>query len=312
MGSIIAGVRGAAISIVNGRLGTDQEPSKYVLSPFNDPAIGPATSTADANAFKAAISALGASGGGDCPELSMAGTYTAVDLSDDGGDVFVFTDASSKDASLYPVVSSLASTKKVKVFFALFGSCSPYDPAYFNVANASGGQVFTLGTSEAGRVTQLSDVLAKNNRVDLENRQGSISSAATVIPFPVDSTMTRLNVSYSNIDTTTLTLIRPDGVTVTSATPGVTTIALSKGTIFSMTGPQVGVWRAVIGGTGQYSLLVNGESPLSLDDFGFVALGGRPGHQGLLPDHRPAPDRRDAQDRGASFGVATIGQFRVA
>ena len=101
MGSVIAGVRSTATAIVNARLGTDQEPSKYVLSPFNDPSVGPNTTTPDATIFKSAIAALGASGGGDCPELSMSGTYSAVDLSDDGGNVFVFTDASSKDASYF-------------------------------------------------------------------------------------------------------------------------------------------------------------------------------------------------------------------
>src|SRR6266851_6647619 len=35
MGSIINGVKGQAIAIVDARLGTDEEPSKYVLSPFN-------------------------------------------------------------------------------------------------------------------------------------------------------------------------------------------------------------------------------------------------------------------------------------
>lgn len=280
MGSVIAGVRSAVISIVNSRLGTEQEPSKYVLSPFNDPSIGPAISTADPTAFKSAINSLFASGGGDCPELSMSGTYVAVDLSDDGGDIFVFTDASAKDSGLYAAVSSLASTKKVKVFFALFGSCSPYDPAYFSVANASGGQVFILSRSEAAAVTKLSDILATNNAVDIENRQGSVSGTNETIPFYVDSTMSKLNVSFSNIASTTMTLIRPDGLTITSASAGVTTVPLSKGVIYSMATPQVGVWKAVIGGSGQYSLLVNGESTLALDEFSFVELGGRPGHQG--------------------------------
>lgn len=283
MGSVISGVRSAAISIVDGRIGTDREPSKYVLVPFNDPGVGPATSTSNATVFKAAINALGAAGGGDCPELAMNGTFSAVDLSDDGGDVFVFTDASAKDASLFAAVSSLASTKKVKVFFALFGSCSPYDPAYFSVANASGGQVFALGRGEASTITRLSDVLANNSRVDLESRQGSVSGAGVTIPFVVDTTMAKLNVSFSNIDATRLTLLRPDGVAVTSTTPGVSTITLSQGVVYSVSGPQSGLWRAVIAGTGEYSLLVSGESPLSLDDFSFVELGGRRGHQGFYP-----------------------------
>src|SRR5262249_23069146 len=40
MGSVIAGVRSAAISIVNERRGSaDNSPSLYVLAPFNDPGV---------------------------------------------------------------------------------------------------------------------------------------------------------------------------------------------------------------------------------------------------------------------------------
>ena len=281
MGTVIAGVRSEAISIVNSRLSTDEEPSKYVLVPFNDPGVGPATVTSDPVAFKAAISGLSASGGGDCPELSMAGTEKAVDLSDDRGSVIIFTDASAKDAELFPSVSALASTKNVKIFYALSGSCSPVDPAYFSVANASGGQVFTLSAFEASTITKLIGILAKNNAVDVENRQGSVDGTQVTIPFFVDSAMTKLNVSFSQFDRTTMTLIRPDGVTVPPVSSGtVITLPLSSGIIYSVTTPQIGIWKAVIGGAGQYSLLVNGESPLALDEFRFAQLGGRPGHQG--------------------------------
>src|SRR5204863_6884178 len=65
MGSIIEGVKQQAIAIVNARLDTDEEPSKYVLSPFNDPGVGPLTVTTDPDVFTSAISALFPDGGGD-------------------------------------------------------------------------------------------------------------------------------------------------------------------------------------------------------------------------------------------------------
>src|ERR1035441_2197104 len=108
MGDIIAAVKQQAIEIVDSRIGTPDEPSKYVLAPFNDPTTGPITVTDDPDVFKVAISALSASGGGDCPELSMTGMLQGLAASDDGGDLFMFTDASSKDASLASNVSALA------------------------------------------------------------------------------------------------------------------------------------------------------------------------------------------------------------
>ncbi len=124
MGDIIGQVQAQAVQIVNDRLGTDQEPVHYVLAPFNDPATGPVTSTDDAPTFIGAIEALTADGGGDCPELSMTGTLQGIGAADEGADDFIFTDADSKDADLADTVSSLAVTKDVKIYPAIFGSCA--------------------------------------------------------------------------------------------------------------------------------------------------------------------------------------------
>jgi von Willebrand factor A domain-containing protein 7 len=129
MGSIIDGVKQQAIAIVDARLGTDEEPSQYVLAPFNDPGVGPVQVTTDPDAFKAGISGLSADGGDDCPELSNSGMLQAVSSANEGGSLFMFTDASSKDGGLAGAVSSLATSKDIKVFPITFGSCSPLDPA---------------------------------------------------------------------------------------------------------------------------------------------------------------------------------------
>ena len=106
MGSIINGVKQQAIQIVNSRLGTDEEPSQYVLAPFNDPFIGPLTVTDDADTFKAAISSLFASGGGDCPELAMGGLLQGLSASDEGGVLFMFTDASISNTAVMTSTTS--------------------------------------------------------------------------------------------------------------------------------------------------------------------------------------------------------------
>lgn len=285
MGSVIAGVRASAIGIVNARLGTEQEPSKYVLTPFSDPSVGPTTVTPDPDVFKARLSSLGASGGGDCPELAMRGAFNAVDASDEGGDVFLYTDASAKDAGLVGSVLSLSSSKKVRLFFALFGSCSPYDPAYFSLAKSSGGQVFILNRPEAGQVTQLADVLSRNDAVDVEAVQSVLAGTSASHTFAVDGSLRKLTVSFSNVERTSFVLRRPDGTAVASGQPGVSVIALSNATVFSISTPVPGNWKAEVSGSvgGEYSLLMSGESDLSFDEFRFVELGGRPGHQGYYP-----------------------------
>jgi hypothetical protein len=283
MGSVIAGVRTTSINIVNTRLGTDQEPSKYVLTPFNDPSVGPTTVTDDATTFKSALSGLFASGGGDCPELAMSGAYQALSASDDGGELYLFTDASAKDAGLAGGVLSLATKKKSKLFFSLFGSCSPYDPAYFFLANNTGGQVFILGRSEAGQVAEFADLVSRSDSVDILSIGDTLNPAPQTYTFPVDSQVSRLTISIAVTESASVSISRPDGSTLSDGDPGVRRIPLSSALIYSIETPQVGEWQISAEGSGDFSILVNGQSTLSLDEFRFVETGGRPGHQGAFP-----------------------------
>lgn len=283
MGSAIAGVRAASINIVNTRLGTDQEPSKYVLTPFSDPTVGPTTVTDDASAFKSALGGLFADGGDDCPELAMGGAFQALSASDDGGELYLFTDASAKDAGLAGSVLSLATRKKSKLFFSLFGSCSPYDPAYFFLANNTGGQVFILGQSEAGRVAEFADLVSRSDSVDILSIGDTLGSVPKTYTFPIDSQVSRLTISVALTGSAGVSISRPDGSTVLDSDPGVRRIPLSSASIYSIESPQVGAWKISANGSGDFSILVNGQSTLSLDEFRFVETRGRPGHEGAFP-----------------------------
>lgn len=283
MGSVIAGVRSASISIVNARLDTDQEPSKYVLMPFNDPSVGPLTVTDDATTFKSALGSLFASGGGDCPELSMTGAFRALSASDDGGELYLFTDASAKDAGLASSVLSLAASKKSKLFFSLFGSCSPYDPAYFFLANNTGGQVFILDRSEAGQVAEFADLVSRSDSVDILSIGDTLSASPKTHRFHLDSQVSRLTVSIAVTGSALLSVIRPDGSIVADGDPGVRRVPLSSALIYSIDAPQIGEWQISAEGAGDFSILVNGQSTLSLDEFRFVETRGRAGHQGAFP-----------------------------
>lgn len=281
MSSIISGVKQQAIQIVNSRLGTFEEPAKYVLAPFNDPSVGPVTVTTDANVFKNVINSLSAGGGGDCPEPSVKGMIQGASVIDEGGDLFMFTDASSKDANLINNLSSLAFTKNIRIYPILFGSCSPIDPAYIKIANDSGGQLFFLSSSEAGNITRLADFLVRTNSVDVLSISDSLTGAAKTYTVPVDSTMTKVTFSVSNA--TSVIVKRPDGTAVLPTDTGVNSVILSGGVILSIANPSVGSWSISVNGSSSFSIVVSGESTLDLSSFRFVEAGGRPGHEGFFP-----------------------------
>lgn len=283
MGSAIAGVRAATINIVNTRLGTDQEPSKYVLTPFNDPSVGPTTVTDNASTFKSALGGLFASGGDDCPELAMSGAFLALSASDDGGELYLFTDASAKDAGLAGSVLSLATKKKTKLFFSLFGSCSPYDPAYFFLANNTGGQVFILNQSEAGQVAEFADLVSRSDSVDILSIGDVLTMTPKTYTFPIDSQVSRLTISVAVTSAASVSINRPDGSPLSDGDPGVRRLPLSSAVVYSIETPQVGTWQISAEGSGDFSILVNGQSTLSFDEFRFVETGGRPGHEGAFP-----------------------------
>ena len=281
MGSIIDRVKQQAIQIVTRRLGTNEEPSKYCISPFNDPSVGPVTVTTDANALINALNGLSASGGGDCPELSQAGMLGALAATDEGGDLFMFTDASSKDRLLAGAVNSLAAKKDIRIYPILFGSCSPIDPSYIREANESGGQLFFLESSEAGSITQLADFIVRSNAVNLLVINETFTGTAQTYTVPVDTTITSLTFSVSGA--TSVAVMRPSGSIVQDSDPGVTVLSLSDGKIYSITTLDIGEWSVSVAGTGDVSVEVSGESSLDLSSFKFVEPGGRPGHEGFFP-----------------------------
>jgi hypothetical protein len=313
MGGIIAGVRASAASIVDARLGTDEEPLQYVLAPFNDPSTGPTVATNDAALFKSFIGGLGASGGGDCPELAMTGMYNGLSLADPGGALFMYTDATAKDAGLAGAVISLAKSKDIKIYPMLFGSCSPLTPGYLQAAAETGGQVFFLFGSEAGTVTQLADLVGRNNVVQLLSTVDTYASSKSYT-VPVDSSMTRLTVSVSGTlqgMQPTVTLTRPDGVVVTLAN-ATKYLSLSSGVIISIDNPPRGAWTLAVGNSSDQTYVnVNGIADLAFSSFKLARFGAMPPHQGLLAiDGEPGPGQA-LYAIAALTGISSAPQFQL-
>jgi hypothetical protein len=290
MGDVIDSVKANIGSIVNSVVGTPDEPNEYLLEPFNDPSWGPPHANLRRATFLGQVNSLFASGGGDCPELAMHGLLEAVNTGDDDSTLYLFTDASAKDSSMYPSVDALASSKDIQVNFISFGSCSPIDPGFKAVAAATGGQVFVLNRStETGSIFPLVSSQVGPPQVVIAHADGTLSSTRD-IQFPVDSTVTLLSVATTADTVGSITLKRPDGSVVSGSDSGVTLTGLSTGAIYLITSPPSGTWDLQIQGSGSYSADVRGKTTRDLlsqfpdfNSFNFVTLTGRLAHEGYFP-----------------------------
>lgn len=282
MGPEISAVKAQVGAIVNSVVDTDDEPEQYLLVRFGDPDVGPPFETPDAGPFLGAVNSLFASGGGDCPELAFTGLLQAVARSKRDSSLFLFTDASSKDALLAPAVIAAALIKQVRITPLLTGSCSPIDPGFVAVAEQTGGQLFFLSPFELGQVFDLVAPQLHGDFVTVARAQRTLAGGTVELPVPIDATMERAIFSLSATDPVTLGVLDPDGQPVLAGQPGVTVRSFTGGRLVGVEAPRPGLWRVVLGGTGQANVAVQGNSPLRFPTFELVELV-NPIHEALAP-----------------------------
>ncbi|KAG7265721.1 hypothetical protein CRUP_024657, partial [Coryphaenoides rupestris] len=178
MSDDISAVKDVTASLVDSKVGTRDEPSLYVLVPFNDPDFGPLRRTTDPEVFKTWLNALTATGGGDFPELSLSGLQLALTGAPPGSEIFMFTDATAKDSHLKDTVIALIERTKTVVNFMLTGSfvftfrsrrdvdgqsgggpasrmSTPESHLYSDLAQSSGGQAIQVSKSELSEATSI-------------------------------------------------------------------------------------------------------------------------------------------------------------
>jgi hypothetical protein len=313
MGGIIDGVKSVVGNIVNTVATSDHQPDEYLMVRFGDPDVGSAVTSPNASDILAAVNGLVANGGGDCPELSMQGLLNGIQAASEGSTLYLFTDASSKDASLSGNAIAAAQAKDITVNFGLSGSCSPIDPAYITTAQQTGGQLI-LTAHTAQDTAKLFDLLKPSLSGDLQPllvSDGTVDAGHT-FSVPVDSTVTAATFSVSMDVKGTIQVFRPDGSEVQPTDPGVAITELQNGRIVNVTGPTPGVWKlSITGGSGSYSASVKGNSPIRFDRFDFVETRGRDGHTGLYPILGQPVAGSDLPGRARLFGPASNVHFEL-
>jgi hypothetical protein len=315
MSDIIAAVREQAISIAEERLGTPDEASLYIISPFNDPSTGPVSTTSDFNTFKSIISGLQAEGGGDCPELAMTGLAAALDVVDEGASVFLFTDAEAKDADLADAVIANANSLNVNIYSFKFDSdCDDSgslrkrqdplaDEVYGAVSLATGGQYHSLPRPQANNITGLLGPVTKTNTVYILKIADNICTTKTY-GFPTDAELSEFSVSLRGVNIS-ITIVKPDGSTLDLSSGSVNATILNDSKFITVKTPIVGSWAIKTTGPGNFTIDVIGVSVLQLSSFRFVQIAGRPGHTGYFPILGPPAYDHDvaaiANVEGANF-----------
>ncbi|XP_037630971.1 von Willebrand factor A domain-containing protein 7 [Sebastes umbrosus] len=297
----ITAARYRAHSIIQSRASSAGQLGTFVLVPFHDPKVGPVYETDDPNQFMQHMEDLMALGGGDEPEMCLSAVQLALTHSPPLSEIFVFTDASPKDAHLIDVVKALALEKQSKVTFLLtedpkYTSESrrrrrrrrkrePLSPdrfsLYSSLSSLSGGlTIFTTNTD----IRSVSAIVEDNTAADkvtllhVESDQELMSSHS----FRVDSSVKSVTLHVTGILTECILTSPSDQIQSLLIEKGpLAELELFKGLCrISLLSPiQPGQWKLQAKSDGHLTFNVIGDS--SVDFLYYFATVTNETHPGL-------------------------------
>ncbi|KAK9981269.1 hypothetical protein ABG768_000822 [Culter alburnus] len=295
MSEEIAEAKRLSYLIIDKKKGTKDEPSEYILVPFNDPGFGPLIRTTDPNVMKSEISKLKADGGGDTPEMCLSGLQLALTGASSSSEIYVFTDAPAKDINLKETINALIRSTKSSVSF-LMGSFSRRRRSlnarsefqvYYDIALASGGQAIEVSKSSISQATDIIVDTSTSALVTILQRSrdpGRVESFSFLLDESVSNTTI-----YITGSSLTFNLRSPTGVsqsnTVANGPLGkiqtvgnLQRIQLNKN--------EMGLWHIDMTTTRPYTIKVIGQSAITfiynfVEEFkgphpGYAVIDGRP------------------------------------
>ncbi|KAM6971809.1 von Willebrand factor A domain-containing protein 7-like [Aplochiton taeniatus] len=305
MGDEIAEAKRVSFSIIDRKRGTQQEPSAYILVPFNDPEFGPLIKTTDADIFKQRINELTAKGGGDIPELCLSGLQLALTAAPPSSEIFVFTDAPAKDAELKSTITALIESSKSVVTFMLTdnllssrrrrrgvvgGTATHLTQSdaqlYRDLAEASGGQAIEVNKAELPQATSVIEDTTAGALVTVFQVSRNPGKSEN-FSFPVDGSLMNMTVYVTGGSLLTFNITNPTGVSQASSQSSgplgsVSLVGNLRRLSVSATANQTGSWDISITSTEPYSVKVIGCSSLSFIYHFMEAFSGAHGDFSLM------------------------------
>ncbi|CAG5872904.1 unnamed protein product [Menidia menidia] len=302
MSDDIDAVKSVTSTIIDNDVGTENEPSVYILVPVNDPEFGPLKRTTDATIFKNTINALTAEGGGDDEEYILSGLQLALTGAPFNSEIFLFTDAPAKDKELKNTVIALIERTQTTINFMITDStvtnrngnlqqsrmlAASDAQLYRDLAQASGGLAVEVTKADLPAATGIITQSATSSLVTILQASRGPGRSEN-FQFIVDDSVKSLTL-YITGSSVTFTLISPNGGTQQSTDSAGSLISSSQsvGNLRTLQlQKQVGQWEIRMVSTDSYSLRVIGQSPIDFFfDFvepsqgpfsGFDALDTRP------------------------------------
>lgn len=312
MSPTLAGVKNSVTRIVNRVKDLlEASPDEYMLVRFGDD-VGEPIIAYDAEELLAAVNALSAHAGGDCPESSNAAMLRAINAAQFGSRLHLFTDASVKDPQFSQNVVAAAESKEVTLKYVVTGNClsgssssltttqapsrslfasdvvrmaASVDPVYEDIARQTGAQLIVLDNTEAA-VSSYYSIIEPELTGDLEQMliaEDELASDSESFSLPVDSTMTGFAVSVNMTPKGTIKLYRPTGSEVVSGDTDATITDMPGGLYIFMDSPAPGSWILTLSGNAgdAYTLRMTGNTTLRIERFEFVEMKGQLFHEAL-------------------------------
>ncbi|XP_008295263.1 von Willebrand factor A domain-containing protein 7-like [Stegastes partitus] len=292
----IAQARATVYEIIDSKKGTQDEPSEYILVPFNDPSFGPMIRTTDPDEMKDKISKLNITGGGDTPEMCLSGLQLALTGAPSSSQIYVFTDAPPKDIELIGTIFALMGSTKSTVTFFVTGagrrrrrSLKPGSFSdYIELALASGGQAIQVSKRELPLATDIILDTSTSALVTVLQRARNPGKQET-FPFNLDKTLRNATI-YITGTSITFTLTNPSGLTQNqNETSGRLATIQTVGNLWRIqinSARETGAWKIQINSNQPYTLKVTGQSTITfsynfVERFkgphpGYAVLSGRP------------------------------------
>ncbi|KAL1023649.1 hypothetical protein UPYG_G00044030 [Umbra pygmaea] len=260
--------------ITDSKKGTQDEPSEYILVPFNDSEFGPLIRTTDPTVMKEEIAKLTASGGGNKPGMCLSALQMALTAAPESSNIYVFTDAVAKDVYLKDNITALIRSTKSSVSFFTTGdgagarrrkrSVGTFD-TYKDLALASGGQAIVVSK---GNLSQATDIIVDTSTSTLVTvlQRARNPGRAETFSFQLDESLTNITI-YITGRFLRFTLTNPVGVTQTQAEAnGKLGTVQTVGNLYRIrlaSSNQTGLWEISMNSNQPYTLKVAGQSTIA-------------------------------------------------